>query len=728
VIGSLSGKAKVLVRDRGLVWVPAERLAKALDVDPSTVANLIGAGNLWLEAGSRAGNPNDDISIFSDGFESGNTERWAPQDDATDARPGIAWLPAAGDSGLYFFGEPIDSIYTSDNVYWLGIGHGRKMTSRDAWVDEVAGEGSFVENLHFEEDAWPLTSVMTDPEADFWMWDHFFPAEGQPVVRKSFVLTAPDVAPSGGSAILTANLQGSFRAPIPLNHRVELRVNGTQLGGIFSWSGHDAYRLEVKFPQSLLVAGDNTVELTALLADGLDFDEFYLESFDLGYRRRLRAFEDRLLAATSGQAVVAVSGFSTPDISVFDLRDPRRPVVLEHVNIVAGDDGFVVSFATGGAAFPFLATTAGAALSTSGIVADVASNLKDPGNRGRWVVIAGPGLEGAAASLATYREQQGLPSVVAPIDDIYDEFNGGIASPWAIRDFLQHASQHWDVPPQYVFLAGDGTLDYKDVWGAGENLIPAPMTVANGGLVPSDNLLADWSGGDGVPEVAIGRLPAHSAAELAVYRDKVINFEAGSGGWKRRVLWLADAADEGGEFPDDLQYLVDGMPTTYTNERIVVDWLGVDDARLRALESWDDGALMVQFLGHGALDFIANHGLVTTDDVDKMANGERTPFLAALTCMVGRFDIPDYDILSEALLLEESGGSIGVWSPSAFSMNEDSALLGRHQVEAIAGGEYATIGDSVRAALNAYVASGTGNPDLPRIFIFLGDPAVRVDW
>jgi len=301
-------------------------------------------------------------------------------------------------------------------------------------------------------------------------------------------------------------------------------------------------------------------------------------------------------------------------------------------------------------------------------------------------------------------------------------------TPWALRDFLEHAAGHWAEPPQYVLLAGDGTLDYRDVWGAGECLIPAPMTVAGGGLVPSDNLLADWSGDDGVPELAIGRLPAQSAAELAVYRDKVVAFETGTGDWKRRALWLADAADEGGEFPEDLQRLLNGMPATYRNERIVVDWLGAGEARQRALESWDSGAVLVQFLGHGALDFIANQGLITTADVGAMANGVRTPLLVALTCMVGRFDIPDYDILSEALLLADGGGSIAVWSSSSFSMHADAARLGEHHIAALASGKHATVGDSVRAALAAFAASGEGDPDTPRIFILLGDPATRVDW
>ena len=183
--------------------------------------------------------------------------------------------------------------------------------------------------------------------------------------------------------------------------------------------------------------------------------------------------------------------------------------------------------------------------------------------------------------------------------------------------------------PEYVFLAGDGSLDHVRGFGAdGEDLVPALMTVTADGLVPSDNLLADWQGGDGVPEAAIGRLPAHSAGDpLAIYREKVIEFSRPvSGEWKHRALWLADAADVGGEFPDDLQALVDqACPTATTNERIMVDRLGAAGARQQTLESWNNGAVMIQFLGHGALDFIANSGLVATpEDVAGMTNEERT--------------------------------------------------------------------------------------------------------
>ncbi len=97
-----------------------------------------------------------------------------------------------------------------------------------------------------------------------------------------------------------------------------------------------------------------------------------------------------------------------------------------------------------------------------------------------------------------------------------------------------------------------------------------------------------------------------------------------------------------------------------------------------------------------------------------MTNGERTPFVSALTCVVGRFDIPDFDTLAEALLLKSDGGAVALWSPAAFSMNADAKRLGRHHVEAIAVGNHTTIGDSVRAALAAYVLGDHDDPNMPR--------------
>jgi len=62
-------------------------------------------------------------------------------------------------------------------------------------------------------------------------------------------------------------------------------------------------------------------------------------------------------------------------------------------------------------------------------------------------------------------------------------------------------------------LSGDGRLNYQ-VWDTSKD-------VANS--INPDNV-------DGYPEVAVGRIPAHSAEEMDVYVDKVISYETGKAG------------------------------------------------------------------------------------------------------------------------------------------------------------------------------------------------------
>ena len=59
---------------------------------------------------------------------------------------------------------------------------------------------------------------------------------------------------------------------------------------------------------------------------------------------------------------------------------------------------------------------------------------------------------------------------------------------------------------------------------------------------------ADFDG-RGVPAVAIGRIPAVTAAELRAYVDKVAAYERGPGGaWTGQALLVGDDADMGGDF------------------------------------------------------------------------------------------------------------------------------------------------------------------------------------
>ena len=719
----LSGLVKVFVREDGLVWLSAEELASAFGSDAAEVAAWIAYGNLWINTGDAAGPPS--LGIFADSFESGSTVCWTTGCQLPEEATGISWTGAADNSGIYFWAESIDSPYTLDNVYWLGHGRGELIDSRSAAPEGPTTIGSFNEDLHFEMEVWPLTSVITDPEGDFWMWDYFFSnTPGYDI--KSFVVSTPDVQPGPGNAAMTLFLQGASVDSIAPNHNIEVRLNGSKLGDVWSWNGDEALELPLTFARSLLSDGDNTIEISALAAPGLEYDVFYLDAIDVSYRRMLIAESDRLEAVVES-GVIEVSGFSTDDVSVFDLEDPTQPIQLHGVEQGGAAGNYSIRFEAS-APLHFVATTSAAVMPPFGLAADLQSTLAAPGNRGRWVAVTGAGMEDAVLDLADHRASQGLSTVVARTADIYDEFSGGVVTPWAIRDFLEHASNNWIEAPEFVFLAGDGSIDYKNFDGLGESLIPAPFTVTEDGLVPADNLLADWIGADGVPEIAIGRLPVQYPSELEDYTAKVQAFESSFGPWKRHSLWLADDPDVGGDFGDDTEQLIEGMPEDYTIGRVFLDPNDFDNAWEQTLDAMSQGALLVNFLGHGGLDRLTSEGMLEIEDLDFVNNGERTSFVIALTCIVGRFDIPDYDTLAEALLVKQGGGAVAVWSPSSYSMNADSFALADKHVEAIASGEHSTLGQSVLAALAAYAAAPDSDPDLPRKYILLGDPAVTADW
>ncbi|MCP4663910.1 MAG: hypothetical protein GY856_51660, partial [bacterium] len=725
-----SDKVKVTVRESGLVYVEAAALAAAFGEEPEILAGRIRNAGLRVYT-EPPGPPEDPCAagkaatageIFSDGFESGDLCAWSSA--ARGPVPqGLSWLATEG-AGLYFYGEAIDSIYTEDNVYWIERLPGMTMTVVDGGEPPPTSGEHFPASRHLEEESYPLTSVIEDPDSDFWFWE-FFLAGDATHGSKTFTIDTPGLA-SAGSAALVVHLQGQTDAEVSPDHHAEVRLNGTLIGDV-RWDGSDARQETMSFDPSLLDDGANEVEITALLETGVAFDIFYLDAFDVTYPRFYRAVDDRLEAAAAGHTVMTFEGFSRPDIAVFEISDPQQPRQITARSVEIGGE-YRVSFEfhspTANARFLAL-PLANAAVAIP--EADQASDLMATGNRAEYLVIAAAGLEAAAEELVQHRRDQGFEALMVRLRDVYDEFNHGVASPWAIRDFLDHARTSWELGPRYVVLAGDGSFDYKDRLGTGENLLPVPMHPTPDGLVPSDHRLVDLEGDDGVPEIASGRLPAQTNAELVAYVDKLRAYESAAGAWKSHTLWVADDVDEGGEFVADSDGLLGLLPAGYTSERIYVDELGAAAARQQLLASFEAGALLVTYLGHAGLDRLADEGLLLTGDVAGLGNAERMPIAIALTCTVGRFDLPGYDTLAETLVLHDAGGAVALWSPTGLSLNAEAAILGNEFLGLALGTPSRLLGDAVVEALREYLsASSSPNTDIPYIFTLIGDPALSV--
>lgn len=677
---------KVFVTNDGAFFVGAAELAGLIGVTPEEVAARVDNAEMQVE--------NRTVSC--------------------------RYLPVSG--GFYFYGVPPDSLYTDTNVYWLSWGGGEVMRKQlDTNPDPVSG-GTFRDTIHVEQDFFPVTAPATDPEADYWYWNYLI-AGYAPLATKAYEIHAPAVAAGDGEATLVARLFGGSTVNAEDEHHVQVSVNGTVIGEA-RWDGITALDMTNTFAQSLLVEGSNSVSVTALLATGLPYSLVYVDSFDLTYSRRYEALNDELLVRGDGNPVVTVSGFSSSNICVFDVTYPRRPVQLRKITVDPDGGTWRATFSVANGTTPYHVFVADGGFAPAGLVADAPSDLRDVANEAEHVIITVPLLSEGAQALADHRAAKGLKSRVVLLEDIYDEFSGGVAEPVGIRRFLRYAVNQWSVGPRYAVLAGEGNYDYRNLRGTGDNLVPAVLDSTPQGLQASDGWYADVEG-DGTPDLAIGRLPALHAAEMNALAGKIIAYESGEGGrWKQQILLAADNPDDGGDFNKASGQIQALLPRDYEVGTVYLSEQGFTKARAMLREGINSGAAILNYFGHGGLDAMANEKLFQSSDVASMTNGARQPLVISLSCSVGQFALPGFDCLSEMLLLAP-GGAVAVWSPSGQSYNWSALQLGDVFFREVFFGGKAVVGDAMLAALQT--CDDPRRDTLRKVYNLLGDPATKLE-
>jgi len=92
------------------------------------------------------------------------------------------------------------------------------------------------------------------------------------------------------------------------------------------------------------------------------------------------------------------------------------------------------------------------------ITANQPSTLSNASNGADFVIIANKTFAPSVQPLAALRQSQGYQVSIVDVDNIYDEFSYGLHDPQAIKSFLDWTYRHWQRQPQFVMLAGSGTL------------------------------------------------------------------------------------------------------------------------------------------------------------------------------------------------------------------------------------------------------------------------------
>ena len=562
------------------------------------------------------------------------------------------------------------NLYTRENAYWLGFGggvEGQRAEQRSGALTAADPQQptSYRMRVHEEAEQFVLHQLFSIKSGYTWYWEDFrgnarnFPvlvrqAVPEPVAVRLGFIGIPETRP-----------------------RFSVRWNEATIGTV-----------AFTFPRQLgdrRYAASDTLWAALGAQEGLNHLGIFhsgnpcrFDWYEVEYSRGFVAERGELIFTypLTGTTEFRLAGFADEQPRAFEVSAGLAEVVDFAYD---AQDGTVI-FQDQAGDVPRQYAVGGPATwkRPVRIELDLPGNLTTGAWGADWVAIYHRDFRAAAERLAQWRaadDRFGRPLRTAAIDvqDIYDEFSGGVLDPTAIRNFLAYATEHWDPVPMFVALIGDGSYDYKN-----------NSSISQGNWIPAfqdgDSTYDEWYtrvvGGDLFPDMAIGRLTVQTAAEADVVVDKIIDYDRAPevGPWQSRIALVSDDLlnrdhpnNVESMFIRDSEYMARNvLPKALDLTKLYIAQFPIEGqekprAREEFIRLFNKGSLNLIYLGHGTYNRLSHEWMFfLSRDLDKLKNGGRLPLFFTAASQVGVFDDPVRPSIPEGLLLKEDGGVIGM--------------------------------------------------------------------
>lgn len=740
------GMFRLTVRSNGLYRVSGEDLEAAgadlRSIDPERIRLLYGGGGtLGLSPRVSDGVLLNERPLVVDGGDDGRFDR---------------------DDALLFYGEAVErwdysnsayywrkNLFTRDNAYWIdlqGSAAPLRAEHRSGANDRtVAGAiGQYRERIHEEDERLILRQLEGINSGYDWYWDVF---NGN---ARNFTFAVNDAVQGVPAAVRVAFFGWTNEA-----HLFDLRWNDADLGRrVFTTSSPDTISA---------TAAEGAIEgLNQLGVFHRDLNTTRLDWYEVDYVRRLVARGGELVFdwpdAEDGGVVIdttdgavaqfELAGFDADNGAprLFEVSGNLREIVDFDYDPATGSVRFQDWFSGKGRAPRYIASQPIRWKRPAAITRDSQTRLRDPSIRAEYVLISHADFLPAARRLGAWRATddrfgEPLRTLVVDVQDIYDEFSGGLVDPMAIRAFVNYAVDNWATPPVYICLMGDGTYDYKNNSGVSHTNWMPPY---QDGESTYDEWYVRVEGEDRTPDAAIGRLTVQSLAEADAVVDKIINYDRDpeTGIWQSQVLLVADDISNP-QIPSQFEayFLVDAefmargdMPEDLDLTKLYIGTYELEGrtkprARDEFLRLFNKGALIFTYLGHGNPEVLAHEQIfLLSRDIGRIDNGRRLPFVYTAASQVGVFDDPNRESMPETLVKKPDGGAIGFISATRVGFHNSNVLLARrfHRLMYRSGRSDVPMG---LALMEAKQLEGLGEENRTNVqrYSLIGDPAQRLN-
>ena len=393
-------------------------------------------------------------------------------------------------------------------------------------------------------------------------------------------------------------------------------------------------------------------------------------------------------------------------------------------------------------------------LENQNIKEDVFLNSQNEFQQLDYIIISPSDMLFQAERLAEInRVQNGLNVKVVELQKIYNEFNSGNQDISAIRNFIRYVYNNGNNNNslKYLCFFGDASYDYKDRIPNNTNIIPSWNSINSFSLSSSyvsDDFYAMMDPGEGFMtnsnklDIAVGRVLADSNNRAKDLVDKIESYydQNSYDDWRNKIIVISDDVDEPWEniiqsTSNEIADLISENKPFFNSKKILSDAFNQEtssggqrypDVKDEIINGIKQGALVVNYFGHGGEDGLARERIFDKIDAAEIINKNKLNCFVSVTCEFTKFDNPNRQTAGEFLYWNRNGGSVALITTTRqifVSVGVNFNLTLENYLFSLNSDSYTSMAEALRLTK---IDPSISNSDQRRLVFFIGDPAMKL--
>ena len=249
-------------------------------------------------------------------------------------------------------------------------------------------------------------------------------------------------------------------------------------------------------------------------------------------------------------------------------------------------------------------------------------------------------------------------------------------------------------------------------------------------------------------DIAVGRILADTPQRAKEMVDKIASYyvKEALGSWRNNFVVISDDVDQ--DWEGILQETTDNVGNLVTQEKPFMNVVKIHSDAFQQessaggerypevtneiVNAVDNGALVVNYFGHGGEDGLAQERILLKPDVNGFRNFCKFNCFVTVTCEFTKFDNPFRETAGEFTYWNKQAGAIGLITTTrqvfvnfgiTFNNTLGQYLFSYSDNDTFEDYEYPSMAEALRLAKNDPAVSGNSQR---RLVFFIGDPAMKL--